>query len=82
MGATMTQHDVRLCDGCGKVRDERHAVSLAHHEARWIDLHAYVAKYGLSSEDLIFSHAYCPDCDTFLRRATGRKPMSEAGALS
>lgn len=78
----MTQHDVRLCNGCGKVRDECHAVSLAHVQACWIDLHTYMVKYGLTWDDVTFSHAYCPECATFLKQAAGRKPMSEAEALS
>ena len=77
----MAQHDLRLCGGCGKVRDERGVVSLAHAQACWIDLQTYMVTYGLTWDDVAFSPAYCPECASFLKQAAGRTPMSKVGSL-
>jgi hypothetical protein len=76
----MTQHAVWFCDGCGNVRDECGELSLGH--ACWIALHTYMVKYGLTWDDVTFTHTYCPECAAFLQRAARRKPMSEAEVLS
>ncbi len=50
---------IPVCCVCGLIRDDRGSVPI---QARWITLKAYRLGRNLRSNELFFTHTYCPDC--------------------
>ena len=68
-GRVMKQHAVRFCEGCGQMFDD---IQPEGGEARWIEAHAYLMKYGFHWDDLDRLHGVCSPCARVVHAAAQR----------
>ncbi len=55
----MKQQAVQFCEGCGQMFDD---IQPEGGEARWIEAHAYLMKYGFHWDDLERLNGVCSPC--------------------
>ena len=50
---------IPVCCVCGLIRDDSRSAPI---HTRWITLKAYRLAHNVRSNELFFTHTYCPDC--------------------
>lgn len=55
----MTTHPVIFCTGCGDIFDQPEH---GEEDGRWVKVHDYEIRHGVTWKDLALSHTFCPDC--------------------
>jgi hypothetical protein len=57
-----------VCCVCGEARDD---IST---DGAWTSLKAYLSRYGMREQDLLFSHTFCPGCFMHYKEIIGLVP--------